>query len=154
MAGRKVLVPFNFTADDEKALDFVIRRFAPEEDVSVTLFNAYTPVPEVQVRNNPIMERMSSNLAYLRQHVWEQEKQLEAARQRLIRNGFSENRVDYVYKPMRKNVAREVVDLARKGHYDVVVTNRNPHKIKRYFTVSVAEKVTRDLKDAEIVVIA
>jgi len=154
MAGRKVLVPYNFTANDEKALDFVIRKFAPEGDVAVILFNAYTPVPEVQVRNNPIMDRMSANLAYLRQKVREQEEELKGAKKRLVQNGFSEDRVDCVFKPMRKDVAREVVDLARKERCDVVVVNRNPANIKRFFTISVAERVTRDLKDIEVVVVA
>lgn len=154
MAGRKVLVPYNFTANDEKALDFVIRKFAPEEDVTVTLFNAYTPAPEVQVRNNPIMEKMSANLAYLRQKVREQEEELKRTKKRLIQNGFSDDRVDTVFKPMRKDVAREVVDLARKERCDVVVVNRNPANIKRFFTISVAERVTRDLKDIEVVVVA
>ena len=154
MAGRKVLVPYNFTANDEKALDFVIRKFASEEDVAVILFNAYTPVPEVQVRNNPIMDRMSANLAYLRQKVREQEEELKGAKKRLVQNGFSEDRVDCVFKPMRKDVAREVVDLARKERCDVVVVNRNPANIKRFFTISVAERVTRDLKDIEVVVVA
>ena len=154
MAGRKVLVPYNFTANDEKALDFVIRKFASEEDVAVTLFNAYTPAPEVQVRNNPIMEKMSANLAYLRQKVREQEEELKGAKKRLVQNGFSEDRVDCVFKPMRKDVAREVVDLARKERCDVVVVNRNPANIKRFFTISVAERVTRDLKDIEVVVVA
>ena len=153
MAGRKVLVPYNFTANDEKALDFVIRKFAPEEDVTVTLFNAYTPAPEVQVRNNPIMEKMSANLAYLRQKVREQEEELKRTKKRLIQNGFSDDRVDTIFKPMRKDVAREVVDLARKERCDVVVVNRNPANIKRFFTISVAERVTRDLKDIEVVVV-
>ena len=52
------------------------------------------------------------------------------------------------------DVAREVVDLARKDGFDVVVVNRNPSKIKRFFTISVAERVTRDLEGIEVVVIA
>jgi nucleotide-binding universal stress UspA family protein len=153
MAGRKVLVPYNFTANDEKALGFVIQKFAADSDVTVTLFNAYTPVPEVQVRNNPIMDKMSANLAYLRQKLREREEELREARNRLVREGFSEDRVDYVFKPLKKDVAREVVDLARKDRFDVVVLNRNPANIKRFFTASVAEKVDRDLKDTEVAVI-
>lgn len=154
MAGRKVLVPYNFTEHDEKALDFVIRRFASDADVSVTLFNAYTPVPEIQVRNNPIMEKMSANLAYLKQKIREQEEELKGAGKRLVQNGFSDDRVDCVFKPLRRDVAREVVNLAQKENYDMVVVNRTPANIKRFFTTSVADRVTRDLKDIEVVVAA
>lgn len=154
MPGRKILAPYNFTSSDEKALDFIIRKFALDEDASVTLFNTYAPVPEIQVRNNPIMERMSSNLAYLRQKIREREEELKSVRNRLIQNGFSPDRVNCVFKPMRKDVAREVTELAQKEHFDVVVVNRNPSNIKRFFTVSVADKVTRELKDVEVIVVA
>lgn len=153
MAGRKVLVPYNFSENDEKALDFVIRKFASEPDVSVTLFNAYTPAPEVQVRNNPIMERMSANLSYLKQKIRDREEELRGIRKRLIQHGFSEDRVDYVFKPLKKDVAREVVDLARKDRFDVVVINRDPANIKRFFTASVADRVTRDLNDLDVAVV-
>ena len=72
MDRQKVLVPYNFTNYDDKALDFVIRRFADDKGVEVTLFNAYTPLPKIDFRSSPIMEKMSSNLAYLQQKIHEQ----------------------------------------------------------------------------------
>ena len=62
MAKQKVLVPYNFTDYDGKALDFVIQRFADDKSIEVTLFNAYVPVPEIELRNSPIMEKISRNL--------------------------------------------------------------------------------------------
>ena len=58
MTKQKVLVPYNFAENDQKAVDFVIRMFAPQEDAEVTFFNAYTAAPEIETRNNPIMEKM------------------------------------------------------------------------------------------------
>ena len=39
MAGKRILVPFNFTAYDERALHYVIRTFAGEKAVHVTLLH-------------------------------------------------------------------------------------------------------------------
>lgn len=38
MAGKKLLLPYNFTDYDKKALDFVVRIFAPLKDAEITLF--------------------------------------------------------------------------------------------------------------------
>jgi len=42
MAGKRLLLPQNFTPNDRKALDFVVDTFGQLEDVEVTLFHAYT----------------------------------------------------------------------------------------------------------------
>lgn len=43
MATQKILVTYNFTSYDQKALDFVIRTFVHLKDVEITLLNVYTP---------------------------------------------------------------------------------------------------------------
>lgn len=39
MASEKILLPYNFTGYDQRALDFVIRTFSHLKDVEVTLFH-------------------------------------------------------------------------------------------------------------------
>ncbi|MBC8390960.1 MAG: hypothetical protein H8E17_00110 [Deltaproteobacteria bacterium] len=89
MTGQKILLPYNFLIYDQKALDFVISTFAYSNDVEITIFNAYTPVPEIDIREAPIMEKLHGNLNYLSQKVKEQEAGLKAAKQKLLQNGFS-----------------------------------------------------------------
>lgn len=74
MATQKILLPYNFTSHDKKALDFVILNFANRKDVEITLFNAYMPLPEIDMRASPIMEKVTSNLHYLSQRIGEQER--------------------------------------------------------------------------------
>jgi len=45
MARQKILLPYNFTQNDRKALNFVIRTFPKGTEVEITLFNAYIPAP-------------------------------------------------------------------------------------------------------------
>jgi hypothetical protein len=150
MASQKILLPYNFTNYDQKALDFVIRTFAHVDDVEVTLFNSYTPVPEVKTNDSPIMDKLKGNLTYLSQRIREQEEGLKVAKRNLLENGFSEDQIHYVFKPRNKDIAGEIIDLALSGRYDLIVINRKPGKVTRFFTGSVLNKVASALKDTTI----
>jgi hypothetical protein len=153
MDKKKVLVPYNFTNYDEKALDFVTRRFADDKGVEVTLFNGYTPVPKIELRNSLIMEKISSNLAYLQQKIYEHETGIKQAREKLIQNGFSSNRIHYIFRALNKDVAQDIVGLVLDKGFDVVVLNRNPGKITRFFTGSISNKVMKSLKKVDVYVV-
>jgi hypothetical protein len=150
MAVRRILLPYNFTNSDQRALDFVISTFGHLDDVEVTLFYAYTPAPEIKFNGNPVMDKLKENLSYLSQKIKEQEVGLSAALRNLVENGFSENQVHHVFKPREKDVAGEIIDLATKGHHDLIVINRKPGKVTRFFTGSVFTKVVSGLKDKTI----
>lgn len=155
MSRRKVLVPYNFTRYDQQALDFVTHRFAQEkEDVEVTLFHAYTPIPEIQVRGNPIMEKMSANLNYLRQQLKEKEEALKAARDRLVAGGVPSGQVQHVFKALKRDVAQEIVTHVRDNRIDMVVLSRTPEGITSFFKSSVSDKVTKALKDTAVFVVS
>ena len=155
MAMQKVLVPSNLTGNDDKSLEFVVQRFVQEEDVEVTLFNAYNPVPEIEVRNNPIMEKMSRNLSYRRQLLADQEKELDQARMKLIQKGFSKDKVNCIFTAVKTDVAQDIISLVRKNNYSTVVLNKDPAKITRFFTKSISKKVTATLgKDITVFVVS
>ena len=65
MATQKVLVPYNFTAQEEKTLDFVVGTYANRDDVQITLFNAYTPLPTVDMDASPELSKMRGAMASL-----------------------------------------------------------------------------------------
>jgi hypothetical protein len=153
MDKQKVLVPYNFTAYDKKALDFVTRRFADDKEAEVTLFNAYTPVPKIELRDSLIMKKISSNLAYLQQKIYAHETGIKQAREKLIQNGFSSNRVHYIFRALNKDVAQDIVDLVLDKSFDMVILNRNPGKITRFFTGSVSNKVMKSLKQIHVYVV-
>ena len=154
MASQKILLPYNFTSHDQKALDFVIRSFAHQQDVELTLFNAYTSVPDIEVRGSPIMETMRGNLSYLSQKIKEQEDELMVVINKLLENGFSKDRIHTVFEPKKKDIAGEIVDLALKGRFNVVVLNRKPGKIARFFTGSVFNKVVTSLKETTVCIVS
>ncbi len=154
MEDPKILLPYNFTSYDKKALDFVCRTFSDNKKAQVTLFHAYTPAPPIEMRGSPIMEQMKETLSYLSQRVNEQQDALQTIKSQLLGKGFSEDNIDIVFEPKNKDVASDIVDLAQKGRFNVVVLNRKPGKIVRFFAGSVSSKVVAALKNATVCIVS
>lgn len=150
----KILLPYNFTSYDKKALDFVCRTFSDKKEAEVTLFNAYTPVPTIEMRGSPIMEQMKNNLSYLSQRVKEQEDALHVIKNHLLGKGFSEDNIHIVFEPKNRDVAGDIIDLAQDGRFNVVVLNRKPGKIARFFAGSVSSKVVAALKNVTVCIVS
>ena len=85
-----------------------------DNDVNITLFHAYTPVPVIDVRNNPIMEKMSGNLSYLKQYQEEKEGELQKAKEKLVAGGFGSSQVNYIFTSLRDNIAFDIIGLVRE----------------------------------------
>ena len=150
MSRTKVLLPFNFTGYDRKAMDFVARTFAPLKDHEITLLHAYAPLPGVDDSSGSIMEKLKGNLSYLSQKLKEKELGLKAARKNLIENGFAEDQVKYIFKPRDKDYASVIVDTALNGHFHILVLNRKPGKVTRLFTGSIFNKVVSGLENITV----
>jgi len=133
----KILIPYNFTANDEKSIDFVNYRYAGEKRVDITLFHAYSPVPEIDTLNNPIMEKVVSKTSYLRRQQEEQKNVLEQARQKLMNLGFNGDHIHCLFVPIKQDIADDVIMLMRTHQFNTVILNRNPGNILNYFSRSI-----------------
>ncbi|MDH3357317.1 MAG: universal stress protein [Desulfobacterales bacterium] len=154
MGTPKILLPYNFTNFDKKALDFVCRTFSDKKEAEITLFNAYTPVPTIEMRGSPIMDQMRDTLSYLSQKVKEQEDALKTIKKHLLEKGFIEDNIDIVFESKKRDVAGDIIDLAQKGQFNVVVLNRKPGKIARFFAGSVSSKVVAALKNTTVCIVS
>ena len=154
MAIQKLLLPYNFTRFDQKALDFVISTFRNREDVEVTLFNAYTPVPEIETSASSVTGKLKGSLNYLSQKVAEQETELKMLKQKLVDNGFADGLIHTVFQPRKKDVASEIIDIATNNKFDVIVISHKPGKATRFFTGSRYSKVIAALKEVTVCVVS
>ena len=154
MAGRRLLLPQNFSSNDRKAVDFVVNTFGQQKDVSVTLFHAYTPMPPVEVSHSTVTDKLRSNLSFLQQQINEKEAGLEAIKAELVEKGFAEADLHQVFKPRKKDIAGEIIDIFGETHFDCLVLSRKPGKVSRFFTGSVHQKVLATLKDTTICVVS
>jgi hypothetical protein len=154
MAIQKLLLPYNFTRFDQKALDFVISTFGNREDIEVTIFNAYTPVPEIETNASSITVKLKGSLNYLSQKIVEQETELKMLKEKLLENGFADSLVHTVFQPRKKDVASDIIDFATNNKFDVIVIGHKPGKATRFFTGSRYSKVIAALKGVTVCVVS
>ena len=153
MRNQKILVPYNFTKKDDQALDFVIDTFSNQPEIEITLFYTYVSVPEIDIKNNPIMDKMAGNLTYLRAEISKLEDALNNAKQKLVQNGFQASSVHCIFKPKVKDIAQDIINIVREDKFDVVVLNRKPGKISRFFTGSIFDKVVTLSQDVTVCIV-
>lgn len=154
MATQKVLLPYNYTLLDQKALDFVIHTFGGTQNVAVTVFNAYTPITEIETDATSVTARLKSSLHYLSQKIKENEKALHVVKDKLIEGGLAENQVNCVFRPRKKDIASEIVDLVKSDKFDTIVLNRKHARVTRFFSSSTSHKVIINLKGVTVCVVS
>ncbi len=142
----KVLIPYNFTPNDRKSIDFVGHRYSERDGLEVTLFHAYTPIPEMDVKDTPLMKKVIHNTSFLLLEQDNHKKALEEAKAQLMNHGISGERIQCIFRPVRKDVATDIIRLWRDGQYDVVVLNRNPGNIVNFFTRSISKRIVRHVQ--------
>ena len=150
MAGLKILVPYDFKPYEEKALDLLVNAFGNQQDVKITLFNAYTPLPEVDMDASPELEKMRGPMVSLSEELRQKEEGLKSAKKHLIDNGFSEDQVDYIFKKRDKDIIQEISETLLHGHYRVIVLSRQPAKVARLFSRSVHSRLLSIVKDVMV----
>jgi len=153
MAKHKILLPYNFSEMDRKALDFVLRTFSHLDAADVTLFHTYTPLPAIETDSSTVMGRLTAGMQYLSKQVEEKEKGLEDAKAYLLENGFADRQVHYNFKARTKQLADEINEAAREGDFNLVVLNYRPNRITRLFTQSVHSKVVSSLKGVTVCIV-
>ena len=154
MATQKLLLPYHFTHLDQKALNFVTNTFGKLENISVTVFNAYTPIPEIDTDATSVTSKLKGSLSYLSQKIKEYEALLDEVKDKLIEGGFPENRVDCIFRPRKKDIASEIIELATSDKFDIIVLNRKPARVTRFFSGSISHKVVMTLKDVTVCIVS
>jgi hypothetical protein len=154
MATQKLLLPYHFTHLDQKALDFVIDTFSRLENITVTVYNAYTPIPEIDTAATSVTGKLKGSLSYLSQKIKENEMQLNVVKDKLVEGGFSKKQVNCIFKPRKKDIANEIIDLVNSEHFDTIVLNRKHARVTRFFSGSISHKVVMALKDVTVCIVS
>ena len=154
MAIQKILVAYNFTSLDQKALDFVTNAFGHLDGIEITIFHAYTPVPDIETEASLVTGKLKGSLSYLSQLIMQRENDLKEVVARLCQNGFPETRIHTVFKPRKKDIASEIISLSRDTKFDVIVLNRKPSRVTRFFSGSVYHKIVMTLRDTTVCIVS
>jgi nucleotide-binding universal stress UspA family protein len=154
MAIQKILLPYNFTRRDQKAIDFVTSAFAHIEGVEITIFHAFTPVPDIETDASLITGKLKGSLSYLSQQIMQKENDLKSVSEKLTQNGFTADRIQTVFRPRKKDIAGEIINITRDTQFDVIVLNRKATRVTRFFSGSVSNKVVMTLKDTAVCIVS
>lgn len=155
MDARRILLPYNFSQNDQKALTFVIETFGAIENADVTIFHAFTPISEIEATDHQsATAKLKRRLSYLTQELTEREMALQEVRQYLIDKGFHRDKVRYVFKSRKGETAAAIIEQTREQTYDVIVLNHKPGKVTRFFTGSVFTKVVTALQDITVCIVS
>ena len=150
MATFRILLPYNYSPNDQKAIRFVIDAFSRHGDASVTLFHAYTPPPTIDVSANPENLKLRSGMTYLASELKEKEEALNAVGDMLVDAGFRREAVTCLFKKRVKTAAEEIVDSV--AGRNVLVLARGAGKVTHFFTRSIYARVVAALRGVTICV--
>ncbi len=146
----RILLPYNYSPNDQKAIRFAIDAFAGRKETSVTLFHAYTPLPDIDVTASPENVKMRSGMTYLSTELKEKESALKAVGDILVDGGFDLEAVTCVFKKRVKSAAEEIVD--KVAGCNVLVLSRGAGKVTHFFTRSIYARVVTALRGVTICV--
>ena len=150
MATFQILLPYNYSPNDRKAIRFAIDAFAGRRETCVTLFHAYTPLPTIDVTASPENLKMRSGMTYLAAELKEKEEALKVVGDMLVEGGFDRDAVTYVFKRRVKGAAEEIVD--KVAGFNVLVLSRGAGKVTHFFTRSIFARVVTALRGVTICV--
>ena len=154
MAIQKILVAYNFTKLDNKAIEFVTNTFAHIDGVEITFFHAYSPLPEIETQASEITGKLKSSLTYLSQQVMQRENDFKAIVEKLSKNDLANSRVNTVFRPRKKDIASEIISLNHETNFDVIVLNRKASRVTRFFSGSVSNKILVGLKETTVCIVS
>ncbi|MBL0715041.1 MAG: universal stress protein [Desulfosarcina sp.] len=155
MAAQRILLPYNFSQNDNKALEFITTTFGQHEDIDITVFHAYTPLTEIEdYDHQSATAKLKRRLSYLTEELTEREIALQELRTRLINSGFDRDRVRYIFKSRKLEIAAAIIEQTKEEDYDIIVLNHRPGKVTRFFTGSVFTKVVTALQDITVCIVS
>jgi hypothetical protein len=73
---------------------------------------------------------------------------------KLVESGFQETQVNCIFRPRKKDIASEIIDLVTRDHFDIIVLNRKHARVTRFFSGSTSHKVVMTLKDVTVCIVS
>ena len=154
MAIQKILVAYNFTHLDQKAIEFVTSTFAHLDGVEITFFHAYTPIPEIETQASNVTGKLRTSLSYLSQQIMQRENDFKAIAENLSKKDLANSQVHTIFRPRKKDIASEIMNLNRDTNFDIIVLNRKASRVTRFFSGSVSHKVLMTLKETTVCIVS
>lgn len=150
MATFRILLPYNYSPNDEKSIRFAIDAFGGWKDAQIKVFHVYPPLPAIDMSASPENAKMKSGMTHLNAELREKEEALQRVAGMLVQGGFDPDAVSCVFKRRSKSAAEEIVDQV--SGCNVLILSRGAGKVTHFFTRSIYARVVSALRGVTICV--
>ena len=100
------------------------------------------------------MGKLKGDLSYLSQKIMQLETELNTVEEKLLQGGFAQGCIRTIFKPRKKDIATEIIELVSKDKFSVIIINHKSGKASRFFTGSVFSKIVSALKDTTVCIVS
>jgi len=140
---KKILLPVADSIYSEQAIKYTTYVCSAMNDVTYTLFNVQPLIPEILIQEaNAEPAGVAELSEFIRGHVEAARRTLDKHKELMIRLGVDEHSIKTVTRPRQVGVAKDILNHAERGGYDVIVLGRRSlTAAEEFFIGSIASKV-------------
>jgi len=154
---KKILVALDESTNSMKAVEYVAKRFQP--DTVLTLLSIIPdPASGCELHGpslTPSFKESKHTFCSLEETKKMRVKQfMEKAKQVLVKGGFASKDIAIRIRKKKAGIARDIIEEAKKGHYDTLVIGRRGFSgVKRFLFGSVSNKIVQSAEGMSVVVV-
>ena len=84
----------------------------------------------------------------------QRENDLKTITAKLSKKDLANSQIHTIFRPRKKDIASEIMNLNRDTNFDVIVLNRKASRVTRFFSGSVSNKVLMTLKETTVCIVS
>ena len=84
----------------------------------------------------------------------QRENDLKAITEKLSETDLAKCQIHTIFRPRKKDIASEIINLHRDINFDAIVLNRKASRVTRFFSGSVSHKVLMTLKETAVCIVS
>ncbi len=149
---KKVVIPLDGSKNALKSLDYVLQMFGHKHDLILSLIYIMPSFPPILIDDKTIDKETYAQMASGdKKLVNKAERLLREARNALIEKGFSEKRIEAIFRKKEKGIAQDVCDWANRKMVDaVLITRRGQSDLETFFMGRVSESLVEHCTDCPV----
>ena len=149
---KKIVIPLDGSQNALKSLDYVEQMFGHEHHLNVSLINIMPSSASILMDEKTIDKATYAQMASGdKKRVNKAERLLRDAKKGLIAKGFSENRIEAIYRKKERGVAQDVCSWADRKMVDaVLITRRGQSDLETLFMGRVSESLVEHCTDRPV----
>ena len=149
---KKIVIPLDGSKNALKSLDYVLQMFGHEHDLNLSLIYIMPSFPPILIDDKTIDKETYAHMASGdKKLVNKAERLLREAKNALIEKGFSEKRIEAIFRKKEKGIAQDVCHWADRKMVDaVLITRRGQSDLETFFMGRVSESLVEHCTECPV----